>query len=300
MTGSFDPGAKLGPRLRQVREQRGLSARELARRIQCSPSLISQIERGLSAPSVGMLYALATELRTSLDFLFSAAPADGLTVTAHGDGHLREEAHAPAALPGGHGIVQRAGTRRTIDLASGVRWERLTPGPDERVDFLEVIYEPSGHSTDARRPLRHDGREYGLITERHPARQRWFRHVRTWPGRLDRVRLRGAAPVLERHHGGRARDLGGRAPSARARLNSASPGGTPRNPRWPAAPFLRHGALAPPESSLARGCGSMGWPGSRCGGRTGNCGGGRCRGRLPDHTAGGRSRKRASAYAAAS
>src|SRR5215467_10607486 len=74
MAGSFDPGAELGPRLRQVREQRGLSARELARRIQCSPSLISQIERGLSAPSVGMLYALATELRTSLDFLFGAAP----------------------------------------------------------------------------------------------------------------------------------------------------------------------------------------------------------------------------------
>ncbi|HUD76520.1 MAG TPA: cupin domain-containing protein, partial [Streptosporangiaceae bacterium] len=50
------------------------------------------------------------------------------------------------------------------DLASGVRWERLTPGPDDRVDFLEVIFEPSGHSTDARRPLRHDGQEYGLIT----------------------------------------------------------------------------------------------------------------------------------------
>jgi len=165
MAGSFDPGTELGPRLRQVREQRGLSARELARRIQCSPSLISQIERGLSAPSVGMLYALATELRTSLDFLFSAAaPAEGLTVTAHGDGHVRGEANGAAMLPGGHGIVQRAGTRRTIDLASGVRWERLTPGPDERVDFLEVIYEPSGHSTDARRPLRHDGHEYGLIT----------------------------------------------------------------------------------------------------------------------------------------
>src|SRR5215469_15752320 len=119
--GSFDPGAELGPRLRQVREQRGLSVRELARRTQCSPSLISQIERGLSAPSVGMLYALATELRTSLDFLFSAAaPADGLTMTAHGDGHVREEPHETAALPSGHGIVQRAGARRTIDLASGV------------------------------------------------------------------------------------------------------------------------------------------------------------------------------------
>ena len=162
--GAFDPGTELGPRLRQVREQRGLSARELARRIQCSPSLISQIERGLSAPSVGMLYALATELRTSLDFLFSAAvPAEGLTVTAHGDGRVQATGNGAAPLPAGHGVVQRAGTRRTIDLASGVRWERLTPGADERVDFLEVIYEPSGHSSDARRPLRHDGREYGLI-----------------------------------------------------------------------------------------------------------------------------------------
>jgi transcriptional regulator with XRE-family HTH domain len=162
MAGSFDPGAELGPRLRRVREGRGLSARELARRIRCSPSLISQIERGLSAPSVGMLYALATELQTSLDFLFAvSAPENGMTVTAHGDGQVREG--PTTAEASSHGFVQRASTRRTIDLASGVRWERLTPGPDDRVDFLEVIYEPSGHSTDARRPLRHDGQEYGLI-----------------------------------------------------------------------------------------------------------------------------------------
>jgi DNA-binding XRE family transcriptional regulator/mannose-6-phosphate isomerase-like protein (cupin superfamily) len=160
---AFDPGVELGPRLRRVREDRGLSVRELARRISCSPSLISQIERGLSAPSVGMLYALATELRTSLDFLFGVAPGgDSMLATAHGDGHVRPE-EARAGGPAGHGVVQRAGHRRTIDLASGVRWERLTPGADDRVDFLEVIYEPSGHSTDTRRPLRHDGQEYGLI-----------------------------------------------------------------------------------------------------------------------------------------
>jgi DNA-binding XRE family transcriptional regulator/mannose-6-phosphate isomerase-like protein (cupin superfamily) len=171
--GPFDPSTDLGPRLRMVREARGLSARELARRISCSPSLISQIERGLSAPSVGMLYALASELRTSLDFLFGSpgngGTADGVVPTAHGDGQVRPQ---PASGPAGgeppvprgeHGIVQRAGQRRTIDLASGVRWERLTPGADGRVDFLEVIYEPSGHSTDARRLLRHDGYEYGLV-----------------------------------------------------------------------------------------------------------------------------------------
>src|SRR6266496_1352458 len=89
---AFDPGAELGPRLRRVREDRGLSVRELARRISCSPSLISQIERGLSAPSVGILYAIATELRASLDFLFGvAAGGDAMLATAHGDGHLRPE-----------------------------------------------------------------------------------------------------------------------------------------------------------------------------------------------------------------
>ena len=162
--GGFDPGAELGPRLRRVREDRGISVRELARRIGCSPSLISQIERGLSAPSVGILYAIASELRASLDFLFGVAvPGDAMLATAHGDGHVRSGAGGNGTGPGGHGLVQRRSSRRTIDLASGVRWERLTPGADERVDFLEVIYEPSGHSTDMRRPLRHDGQEYGLV-----------------------------------------------------------------------------------------------------------------------------------------
>ena len=70
-----------------------------------------------------------------------------MPATAHGDGRLRLAGAVPdgAEREGrgwaeGHGVVQRAGRSRTIDLASGVRWERLTPGADDRVDFLEVIY----------------------------------------------------------------------------------------------------------------------------------------------------------------
>src|ERR1700732_2946183 len=131
MTADFDPGTGLGPRLRLVRASRHLSVRELARRVGCSASLISQIERGVSVPSVGVLYALATELGSSLDYLlFGSGPGGG---------------------------------RKIIALASGVRWERLTPQSEAMTDFLEVIYSPGGHSTDERRPLRHDGREYGLV-----------------------------------------------------------------------------------------------------------------------------------------
>ena len=59
--------------------------------------------------------------------------------------------------------MQRGASRKIIDLASGVRWERLTPQSEAMTDFLEVIYSPGGHSTDERRPLRHDGREYLLV-----------------------------------------------------------------------------------------------------------------------------------------
>ena len=155
MSAGFDPGTGLGPRLRGAREQRQLSVRELARRIGCSASLISQIERGVSVPSVGVLYSLATELDTSLDhLLFGADPSrrPGLVI----EPAAREPEPGPC-------VVQRAAGRNIIDLASGVRWERLTPGADAMTDFLEVIYSPGGHSTDERRPLRHDGHEYGLV-----------------------------------------------------------------------------------------------------------------------------------------
>jgi mannose-6-phosphate isomerase-like protein (cupin superfamily)/DNA-binding XRE family transcriptional regulator len=185
MAADFDPGTGLGPRLREVRVTRRLSVRELARRIGCSASLVSQIERGVSVPSVGVLYSLATELVSSLDYLLfgSGAGPDGGMSTSTGAGPAvapepREVSGAGqggdvagGAALGGSGpgrsappaIVQRGCDRRIIDLASGVRWERLTPGADAMTDFLEVIYSPGGHSTDERRPLRHDGHEYGLV-----------------------------------------------------------------------------------------------------------------------------------------
>ncbi|HJZ25919.1 MAG TPA: XRE family transcriptional regulator [Streptosporangiaceae bacterium] len=164
MSAGFDPETGLGPRLRLAREQRQLSVRELARRIGCSASLVSQIERGVSVPSVGVLYSLATELDTSLDhLLFGAEPRRPLDAAPGPDA---PGVVAPGVVAAGivaAGIVQRAVGRNIIDLASGVRWERLTPGADAMTDFLEVIYSPGGHSTDERRPLRHDGHEYGLV-----------------------------------------------------------------------------------------------------------------------------------------
>jgi mannose-6-phosphate isomerase-like protein (cupin superfamily) len=128
-------------------------------------------------PSVGVLYSLATELGSSLDYLLfgSGTGPEGVSAETPAAGAAGGwEAARPARAAEGQAaegqaaappaaIVQRGCDRRIIDLASGVRWERLTPQPEAMTDFLEVIYSPGGHSADERRPLRHDGREYGLI-----------------------------------------------------------------------------------------------------------------------------------------
>ena len=112
----------LGGRLREIRTARGMSVRELARRAGCSASLVSQVERGVTTPSAGVVYSLANELGISLDFLFGAGDV------GHGE-RRRIRRFAPGVGPrprrGGH--LQRADERNTIELSTGVRWERLTP-----------------------------------------------------------------------------------------------------------------------------------------------------------------------------
>lgn len=134
----------LGPRIRVQRQTVGLSLRELARRLEVSPSLLSQVERGLAQPSVGTLWGIVTELGLSLDSLFTVSPTE--------DDHL-----APVQA-----LVQRADDRRVIELAAGVRWERLTPTTDTDVDFAFVTYPPGVDAADGS-PAVHRGKEYGFV-----------------------------------------------------------------------------------------------------------------------------------------
>ena len=61
------PRSALGPRLRAIRLRHGVGLRELARRLDLSPSAISRIETGKNQPSVRTLYAFASELQVTVD-----------------------------------------------------------------------------------------------------------------------------------------------------------------------------------------------------------------------------------------
>lgn len=147
----------MGDRLRQARTARGLSLRRLAEVLGVSPSLISQVETGRAKPSVNTLYALANELGISLDtLLFMDTKPPLPDEDGEGLAGLQE-----TVLP--HDPVQRAASRSTIRLGSGVVWERLTTESIRNVDFLEVTYEVGGESSPADAFQRHSGQEWGYL-----------------------------------------------------------------------------------------------------------------------------------------
>jgi len=62
------------------------------------------------------------------------------------------------------GLAERPDTRPVINLASGVRWERLTHERDPDVEFLYVIYPVGAASCPEDALMTHGGREYGYVT----------------------------------------------------------------------------------------------------------------------------------------
>jgi transcriptional regulator with XRE-family HTH domain len=161
----------LGARIRSAREDRGVSLREFARLIGVSPSLISQIERGRVTPSVGTLYAISNELELTFDDLFSSSEQSDSAVSS---------VAAPSEL--GTGPVQRAHDRKRIRLAGGVQWERLTPGHDEELEFLHVVYEVGASSCPEDALIRHPGREYAYVLSGHLGVRVGFEEYELGPG----------------------------------------------------------------------------------------------------------------------
>ena len=98
-------------------------------------------------PSVGTLYTIANQLELVVDDLFRDAPP--------GPKGQRTKTSQDASDP-----IQRPHNRKTIRLAEGVRWERLTPRPDPEVEFLYVVYEAGAESCDKDSLIRHGGKEY--------------------------------------------------------------------------------------------------------------------------------------------
>lgn len=133
-----DPRA-IGGRLRRRRQVRRVSLREVAALAGISTGLLSQIERGISMPSVRTLGAVCHALQMPVGWLFGEGGGD------HG------------------GVVVRSHQRRLLDLgAKGMRKELMTPDEITGIQMMRLVIRPGGST--GKTPYRHEsGAKCGTV-----------------------------------------------------------------------------------------------------------------------------------------
>ncbi|QCD59573.1 helix-turn-helix domain-containing protein [Streptomyces hawaiiensis] len=190
----------VGARIRQARLERGTSLRALAREIGMSASLVSQIETGKSQPSVSTLYAITTALGISVESLFDVRESAVASPPGATPATVPHALAALAADPGRRiGPLVGAEGRETLELDSGVVWERLGRVPGAETDFLLVTYRPGGSSSGSGALMRHPGTEYGHLTSGELILTLGFEEYTLRPG--DSVCFESTTPHRYRNDG---------------------------------------------------------------------------------------------------
>ena len=159
------PAPLIGPWLRQQRFESGISLRELARRLDVSASLVSQIETGKVRPSARTLYSIVSEMGLSLDETFELANRDGRPrgVDPHGGAGAGRARGTVRPSRAGSGSGEGTPQRRVIESEADVRWERLAAWDDPDLEFMIAVYGAGGSSSVDGKLKRHSGREFGLV-----------------------------------------------------------------------------------------------------------------------------------------
>jgi transcriptional regulator with XRE-family HTH domain len=138
------PDVEVGQRIRELRRTRGFSLETVGAKTDLSIGFLSQIERGLSSPSLRVLATIADTLGVGIAALFGTKGGE--------DG-------------ASDGVVIREGERAELNLwRTGISKQLLNPaGADGRLNLFLVHMEPGGSTGDEL--YTHDGEEAGLVLE---------------------------------------------------------------------------------------------------------------------------------------
>jgi transcriptional regulator with XRE-family HTH domain len=153
MTEAIDDSADLesiGARLRILRTEHGFSIRSLAERAEISSSVISEVERGKTEPSISTLKRLAAALGTSITYFF--------TPPSQVNGHVVRASARKAVTFKYHpdGSDQRSSIQ-----AQGVTFEVASPDASEVLEAIYGRYERGASTGDE--PYTHEGEEWGMV-----------------------------------------------------------------------------------------------------------------------------------------
>lgn len=138
------PDTRVGRRLHELRKHAKLSIADLASRSGVSAGMISQIERGMTNPSIKILEKLHTALAVPLNALLEDAPQDSAADPAE---------MAEIVLRTDERAVRRIGTQ-------GMTKEVLTPPGDYELEVMLIGLPPGASSEEV---LIGQGEKAGLL-----------------------------------------------------------------------------------------------------------------------------------------
>jgi transcriptional regulator with XRE-family HTH domain len=133
---------KFGEKLRAIRERRGYTLKDVAKRASVSESLVSQIERNKVSPSVDTLLLIADVLDIDYEYLFS---------------DYRQKRRVSIVRASERDSIRR--NKVTIHQLSFT--DEVSEDPAIEAFLLEI--EATGETGD--REYGHNGREFGIILE---------------------------------------------------------------------------------------------------------------------------------------
>ncbi|MDT8857777.1 helix-turn-helix domain-containing protein [Paracoccaceae bacterium Fryx2] len=138
-TATESDASLIGARMRRRRQVRGLSLKDVSARAEVSIGLLSQIERGITMPSVRSLGAICQALEMPVSWLFEQNTRD----------------HDP--------VVVRTHQRRILDLgAKGMRKELMTPDEVTGIQMMRLVIRPGGSTGET--PYHHEtGAKCGTV-----------------------------------------------------------------------------------------------------------------------------------------
>jgi mannose-6-phosphate isomerase-like protein (cupin superfamily)/DNA-binding Xre family transcriptional regulator len=142
---------ELGENLRFIRLQKKMTLQELSQMSRVSKSQLSQIERGVSVPTVAKLQNIAEALDINLSSLL---PESGDSSSGADPGNNKESSKQIR--------VVRKGERKKIVMPWGAMYEMLCPDLQHKIEFIYLHY-PAG--TTAKEQYTHDGEECGVVLE---------------------------------------------------------------------------------------------------------------------------------------
>lgn len=132
------PKISVGPKIRELRSSIKMSLQELADKIDLTPSSISQIERGLSNPSLGALRRLAKAMGVPVFYFLMEDEIDESE------------------------IIVRSNQRKVLtNPKSNVSYELLSPSLSKKMEIIYLKLEPGRESSNDY--FTHEGEEACVV-----------------------------------------------------------------------------------------------------------------------------------------